>query len=272
MTARPIKSAERTLGLFELFSRRQQPLTVADVTRGLRIPQPSASMLLSNLTDLGYLEYERFTRTYAPSIRVVLLGSWIGRRFSEAGSITSKLDELHSRVGGTVYIGVQNGASAQYVLAQQSDEPGQLNVDSGQMRSLTFSAMGRVLLALKGDAEIIGWVRRCNAEATDERFIVQEAAFMQIIARVRRDGYAETRGDVTPGLGAIAVHIPSPLGHMPLAIGCGGAIERLQARREEAIAALMDFQATFLREPRRDEADPGGRAQVPPAADGRSLD
>lgn len=216
-------------------------------------------MLLSNLTDLGYLEYERFTRTYAPSIRVVLLGSWIGRRFSEAGSITSKLDDLHSLVGGTVYVGIQNGASAQYVLAQQSDEPGQLNVDSGQMRSLTFSAMGRVLLALKTDSEIIGWVRRCNAEATEDRFIVQEAAFMQIIARVRQDGYAETRGEVTPGLGAIAVHIPSPIGHMPLAIGCGGAIQRLQARRDPTIAALVDFQARFMEDLRKEDPAAIGR-------------
>ena len=67
MTQRSIKSAERTLRLFELFSRRQQRLPVGEVARGLGIPQPSASMLLSNLAGLGYLEYDRFDRSYAPA-------------------------------------------------------------------------------------------------------------------------------------------------------------------------------------------------------------
>jgi IclR family KDG regulon transcriptional repressor len=254
MATRSIKSAERTLALFELFSRRQLPLTVAEVTRGLNIPQPSASMLLSNLMDLGYLEYDRFSRTYAPSIRVVLLGSWIGRRFSDAGALSSKLDELHRLLGGTVYVGIQNGAAAQYVLVQESGEPDRLNVDSGQMRSLTLSAMGRSLLSVKPDAEILRWVRRCNAEAKSDRFRVQESEFMTVIAQVRENGFAETLGTSAPGLGAIAVHVPSPLGHTSLAIGWGGAVALVQARREEGIRALQAFQASVAKHDGPDQA------------------
>jgi len=94
MTQRSIKSAERTLRLFELFSRRQERLTVGEIARGLAIPQPSASMLLTNLTGLGYLEYDRFDRTYAPTIRVVLLGSWLGPRLGGRQSLASRLDDL----------------------------------------------------------------------------------------------------------------------------------------------------------------------------------
>src|SRR5580698_3728274 len=69
MAARSIKSAERTLALFELFSREQRPFTVGRVSDALDVPQASASMLLRNLADLGYLEYDRKARTFAPSIR-----------------------------------------------------------------------------------------------------------------------------------------------------------------------------------------------------------
>ena len=78
---RKIKSAERTLALFELFSREQRPFTVTMIADALQIPQPSVSMLLQNLDALGYLEYDRQARTYSPSIRVALLGSWINIRF-----------------------------------------------------------------------------------------------------------------------------------------------------------------------------------------------
>lgn len=245
MTVRSIKSAERTLGLLELFSRRQAPLTVGDVARGLGIPQPSTSMLLSNLAELGYLDYDCRARTYAPSIRVAALGSWIGRRFSATGALADRLGELQAAVGETAYVGIQNGASAQYVMSLSSEQPDRMNVDSGQMRSLTCSAPGRILLSLRSDADVLRWVRRCNAETTVDRYRVHDSAFMEIIGEVRRNGFAETCGDTTPGLGAIAVHITSPMGDAPLAIGCGGPISRMREKRDSTIRALRAFQKHF---------------------------
>ena len=242
---RTIKSAERTLALFELFSREQQPFTVGRISQALNIPQPSASMLLRNLTDLGYLQYDRAVRTFSPSIRVALLGSWIDRRFGEAGAIGSHLDTLQRKVGETAFFGIQNGASAQYVMRQHPQDPDRLAIESGQFRSLTCSAMGRALLSLSADAEIRGWVRRCNAEATEERFKVREPAFLRLISQVRAEGYAATEGDVTPGLGAVATTIVSPMGSIAMAVGVGGPITRMRRKHGQIVEALFAFKAAF---------------------------
>jgi IclR family KDG regulon transcriptional repressor len=245
VATRSIKSAERTLALFELFSREQRPFTVGRVSEALAVPQASASMLLRNLADLGYLEYDRKARTFAPSIRVALLGSWIDRRFGEAGAIGARLDALQRRVGETAYIGIQNGASAQYVASQRPEHPDRLDVMSGQYRSLTCSAMGRVLLSLRPDAEVVAWARRCNVEATEERFKVRETDFLGLIRRVRQDGHAMTEGDVTPGLSAVAVPFTSPMGGTPLALGVGGPIPRIRLKKPAILEALADFVASF---------------------------
>jgi IclR family KDG regulon transcriptional repressor len=242
---RSIKSAERTLALFELFSREQRPFTVGHICDALKIPQASASMLLRNLAELGYLEYDRAARTFAPSIRVALLGSWIDRRFDQAGSIGARLDRLQRKVGETAYLAIQNGASAQYVISQRPEHPDQLEVDTGQYRSLTCSAPGRALLSLKPDAEVAAWARRCNAEATQERFKVREAEFLQLIHEVRANGYAQTEGDVTPGLGAIAMTFTSPMGGMPLAVGVGGPISRMRRKRRLVIESIQRFREAF---------------------------
>jgi IclR family KDG regulon transcriptional repressor len=243
---RSIKSAERTLALFELFSREQRPFTVGHISEALKIPQPSTSMLLRNLTDLGYLEYDRAARTFAPSIRVALLGSWVDRRFGQVGSIGARLDRLQRKIGETAYLAIQNGAAAQYVVSQRPENPDRLEVESGQYRSLTCSAPGRALLSLKPDAEVLSWVRRCNAEATQERFRVRENEFMQLVAGVRRDGYATSEGDVTPGLGAVSMTFTGPMGGMPLAVGVGGPIVRMRRKRQMAIEALTRFKEGFL--------------------------
>jgi len=235
---RSVKSAERTLALFELFSRRQRPLTVGRIADELSMPQPSVSMLLANLRELGYVTYDAEGRTYVPTIRVALLGSWINRQFDRAGSLTATLADLQQEIMETVFIGIQNGAFAQYVSAIHYHDPRAMRAESGQHRLLTGSAVGRVLLSLKPDAEILRWLHRCNAEATDERLQIPASAFMTIIEEIRERGYAQTSGDMTPTFGGIAVAVPGPIGLMPMAIGAGVPLERMDLKRDRIAAAL----------------------------------
>src|ERR1700761_8151998 len=93
-SARSIKSAERTLALFELFSLEQRPLTIGEIAKRLAIPQPSVTMLVRNLVKLGYLEHDRFLRNYVPTIRIMLLGSWVHRRMTRQGDLETHLDWL----------------------------------------------------------------------------------------------------------------------------------------------------------------------------------
>jgi IclR family KDG regulon transcriptional repressor len=237
---RSIKSAERTLRLLELFSRRQARLTVSDVARGLQMPQPSASMLLANLARIGYLEHDLVDRSYAPTIRVALLGCWIGSR-TGGPSLASKFDDLHRRVGEDCLVGIQNGTYAQVVYARGRNDI--LSIDSGRMYSLSSTAMGRALLALKSDAEVILTVRRCNAEV-ESRFRVTESSFMSIIKEVRRDGYATSTRYYLPGLQSIAVAVQSPTGgSVPFGISFIGPFDRIKSKHDLIVKRLLAFQA-----------------------------
>ena len=248
MSGRSIKSAERTLALFELFSRRETPLTVGDVSQGLAIPQPSASMLLRNLTQLGYLEYSRQTRRFMPTIRVVLLGSWISRRFSEAGALATRLEALTTVcAGGTVFAAIQNNAAVQSVLIFEASTPDRLSVSSGAPGTLTCSAAGRALLSVRHDQEIVGWVRRSNAEATDARLRVNENDFLRIMRQVRKQGYVTTEETAGPDRCGIAVAVPSPLGETPLAIGIAGPRARIMPHRDRLIDEVLKLRAAFDR-------------------------
>ncbi len=263
MTQRPIKSAERTLRLFELFSRRQERLTVGEISRGLGIPQPSASMLLANLTDLGYLEYDRFDRSFAPTIRVVLLGGWLGPHLSGCQSLASRLDDLYRCVGEDVFVGIQNDAHVQVVQARSRVkwqnlpairrdptlelERGtrDLSIDSGQMFSLTRTAIGRVLLMSKPDAELVQLVRRSNTQA-ESCHRVDEVAFMALIEEARRNGYAVTSGHIAPGRRSIAVPVPSRTDRVPFGVGIAGPIDRIEAKRDLILQRLRAFQAVAM--------------------------
>jgi DNA-binding IclR family transcriptional regulator len=242
---RSVKSAERTLALFELFALHQAPLTIGQIAQLLDIPQPSVSMLTRNLVKLGYIEHDRAARTYLPTIRIMLLGSWIHRRFDSQRDLQAKLDNLLEITGETVALGIQNGIYSQYVSAQLPSDPHRMEVQSGHLRPITCTAIGRSLLSIKPDMEIAMLVRRCNAEVLSDHLRVPEAGFRGIIDNVRANGFAETRGDMTPGYGAIAVIAPAPTGSIPMAICVGGPIERIDAKRALIIDALTQLRYDF---------------------------
>ena len=104
---------------------------------------------------------------------------------------------------------------------------------------------------------------RCNAEAAEGRLRVVPSEFLGLIEQVRRDDYAQTRGDVTPTFGAIAVTVPAPIGLMPMAIGVGVPLERIEAKKEAIIASLQSLKLVFTT--LSSDAD---RDRVPPQAAG----
>ena len=246
---RTIKSAERTLALFEMFSLYQRPLGVGEISKALDAPQPSVSMLVRNLASLGYLEHDRAARTYVPTLRIMLLGSWIHRRFSQEHNLETRLDELVTRLGETVVVGIQNGIHSQYVLAQLPEDPHRLEVQSGLLRPITCTAVGRVLLSLKPDEEIEAILRRCNAEVEEDRLRMRPAEFMEMIEAIRAQGYARTGGDMTPGQAVIAISIPGPIGKMAMAWASAGRSTASRRRRTRSSPRWRSFGPPARRRP-----------------------
>lgn len=237
-TTTAIKSAQRTLAVFEYFQAHRRAATVGEIADALGMPQSSASMLLKSLLSLGYLDYAAATRKFRPTYRVAVLGSWLHTSLFDRGPLTDIAEALGRETRETASLGLQNGPHMQYVHIVESIEPVQLNIRVGTLRPMTCAAMGRVLLVPKKDPEIRAIVRRNNADATDDAHRVLEREFMAEIEEIRRQGYAESRGKMTPGANTIAMLVPLPSDATPLAIGVGGPMERIGARRDTILAAM----------------------------------
>jgi IclR family KDG regulon transcriptional repressor len=241
MTIRNIKSAERTIALFELFSAQQQPLTIGAISTLLNIPQPSVTMLVRNLMALGYIEHDRFARTYTPTIRIALLGSWIHQAYVQDRQLEWRLTNLFSAVQETTFIGIQNGVHAQYILFLKAETPNRFDVQARMTRPLAASAVGQALLSLKPDAEMRGLIHRANDEVSDPRFKVGPHDLMSAIEQVRERGYAETRGTVQNGIAVIAMPVRTALGQSPIAVAVGGQIKSIDEKRELILREMKKF-------------------------------
>jgi DNA-binding IclR family transcriptional regulator len=238
---RVVKSAQRTLELFEYFAERQEQVSVSDISRALDYPQSSTSALLKSLTALGYLEYDAKARLYLPTLRFALLGGWIHDSFFRDGNLLVLMQELRQQTGETVVLGLQNGIFAQYILMLDSSWPIRVHARTGSLRPICRSAVGRMILSTKPEAEVLGILRRCNAKESDPRQRMKAAELLAEIQLCRQRGYAHTEGTVTPGRGVIAMLLPEAPGHAPMAIGIGGTVGQLRKSRRRIVDAMREL-------------------------------
>ena len=193
MTTRIVKSAQRAFEIFEAFERERRPMTLKDFTDRYGYPASSASALLKSLIALGYLDYDRFSRTYMPTMRIASMGTWIqGALFGE-GEVLDLMRRLHQQTQETVTLGAQSDLVAQYVHVIDSTLPIRYDVPLGATRPLARSGIGWLMLSTRSDATIETLLRRINFHERDPKHRVDLGRLMQRIQAVRRDGYVYSR-------------------------------------------------------------------------------
>ena len=231
-----VKSAQRAFAVLELFERERRPLSLAEVVALLGYPTSSAAALLKSLIVMGYLEYDRSSRTYGPTMRIVALGQWVRDRLFGDGTVLAAAQRLHAETGLTVVLAVQSDLHAQYLHLVHSGEPFRAGVTPGQLRPLASSGMGWMLLAAQPDREVRRLVRRINYAGVEAR--VDIAALLARLHEVRVRGYAFSRDGVSPGFGLIGAMMPPPDSGRRLAIGVAGRTADLEAREADLAARL----------------------------------
>ena len=238
-----VKSADRGLKLFELFASKQEPLSVSQIATSMDIPQSSASMLVQSMVDLGYLERNVEDRTYYPTFRIALLGTWIRRRHKRTGRLPRFVAELAKETGETVVLATKNGISAQYVMVQLGPDPLRLHVESGVKRPLVCCAPGWALLSFLPDREINKIIRKTRAETDNDywRQTAEQAAGQ--IKLAQKNGWVMSDGQTTPGASSVAILLPAAAARIPVAISVGGPSERIHSNKDHILECLREVSS-----------------------------
>ncbi len=241
-----IKTARRLFEVLEHFDAVQRPLSLKEIADRFGYPVSSASALLKSVVALGYLDYDRYSRTYMPTMRIVQLGAWVqGALFGE-GSITSLVRHLSEATQETVNIATQSDLHMQYIHVVPSAHTIQFNVRPGTLRPLAQSGLGMMLLSARTDDVIERLVRRINIEANDPSRKVNFQDLMRRIRDLRVKGYVVSLNTVTPGAGIIGALLPQRRHGRILAIGVGGPADRLADNQEHILRVLRDGIARYL--------------------------
>jgi DNA-binding IclR family transcriptional regulator len=218
-----VKSAQRVLELFELFSDIRTGLTVADVASNLKMPQSSTSSLLRSLYTLGYLSIDPEHRTYSPTGRVALLGHWVDPQLVVEGPILAMARELTERTGVNSLLAIRNQLHVQVVYRCYPPNP-QSHGPTGSGSFLALAATGHVLMCDMPDRDITLLVTATNARLSADRPAVDPRDLIASLGEVRRRGFAFARSQRSPDRITYAVRLPATTVE-PMAFGITVPVE-----------------------------------------------
>jgi DNA-binding IclR family transcriptional regulator len=231
-----VKSAVRAIEVLELFSRERRPLTLSEVIEALGYPQSSTTVMLKSLLAIGYLNYNRETKTYYPNITVARLGDWMRESDIFGEPIQRLMQDLNERTTESVSIAVQNDINIHFLSVLNSNHKIKFFIPSSGQRTLLQSNLGWMLLSTKSDKEIASIYTQIGALNVHRMPPLDEV--MTHIRDIRRDGYCLIPDLPISGAASVAQLLPVTFHHQPVAIGIGGYVPRLRANLPQILEAL----------------------------------
>lgn len=229
-----VKSVGRVFEVLELFDAEQKALTATQVGRTLKYPASSTLALLKSMVNLGYLGFDRAERVYAPTVRVSMLGRWVETSLFGEGRLVAMMEDIRTKTGQSVLLSIQNDLQMQFIHVILG-ESFSLNVKAGHTVPLFRSAIGVMALSDRPDKEVAKFVERHNrrTKASDQK--VELNTLMQMIRRVRTQGYCTGYDLYTPGVGAIAFLLKPRVGRYSAVLSIGGITAKLKEQEAQLV-------------------------------------
>ena len=126
------KSAIRALDLIVALAGERRGLSFTELLRMLAVPKSSLHELLAVLTDRGFVEYERESRTYMLGIRVWENGQAYLRHHELVSMARPVMEHIVAQVNETVQVAVLDGVENVYLAKVDCSHPLRLQSDVGR--------------------------------------------------------------------------------------------------------------------------------------------
>lgn len=225
-----VKSCLRALDVIEYFTRVAAPARTIDISEALGIPNSSTDEILRTLAATGHLSYNRTTKRYGPSYKLIVTMRGLERTFFGGQSIGDLLDELKAETGGTVFLTLQNDCWVQSVASVQGcwlkreeevDFPTEvIRYDHDCWRPGTNFAAA--MLAQQSNVEIMELATRAQKLGLGPTGPASMKSLVDRIARTRAQGFALCRRTEKVPVDSMALPLHIPHSVSPYAVGIVG--------------------------------------------------
>jgi IclR family acetate operon transcriptional repressor len=234
----PVKTAARTLDVFEVFAAAKGPLTLTELAGRLGSPLSSCHALVRTLQRRGYVYILDERKRVYPTKRLLRVAQQIAQNDPVLDRIGPVLTALQLGTEETVILGKRQGDSVTYLEVVESRQTIRYAASPGDVKPLHSSAIGKAMLGVLPDADLAQLVSKLPLPAVTSSTIKDAAELIRDIGRGKARGFFVTRGENVPDV--MAISICRIVGGEPYGVAVAGPIGRFEARSDAVVAALRE--------------------------------
>lgn len=245
-----VRSVERTLDLLVALERAGQPVGLADLSRSVDLPKPTAQRLLSVLERRGFVRKER--RTYQLGTGIVTLAGAFLSGDSLARAAQPILEELCALARETTSLQVRHGTDR--VVIQRIPSPHSLGyrLRIGQRLPLYIGAAGQVLSASMPEKDLRSLVDGLGEIRLAGGGILSPDECLARLEKVRLQGFAVSFGEREAGVVSVAAPVRMIGGRVVAAVALTGPPSRMTPEKVESLSlevrrAAQDVALAYAR-------------------------
>jgi len=233
------KSAIRALDLIVALAGEQRGLSFTELLRVLMVPKSSLHELLAVLTERGFVEYERESRTYMLGIRVWENGQAYLRHHELVSMARPVMEQIVAQLNETVQVAVLDGVENVYLAKVDCSHPLRLQSDVGRRLFAPPTGLGKVLLAALPEDVCRARLQGRELPRFTPQTITDLPTLLSELGAVRGRSFAVDDQEYTPGLLCVAVPIHDHLGRVAAAMSVSIPVIRTgHHQMARALAAL----------------------------------
>lgn len=231
-----VKTAARTLSLFEAFSERKAPMTLSQIAQTLDAPISSCHALVRTLSARGYLYTSEQSRVIYPTKRLYEIARMIAAHDPMLEQVGPILAALRDATGETVLLGRRQGDAVLYLEIFEGHHTVRYLAQSGDIKPLHSSAMGKALLGRLGGAALSDTLARIELARYTSHTIADADTLRADLEAGQARGYFITRGENVADVMAFAR--TAQVGDEILGITIAGPFARMEANQADYAARL----------------------------------
>lgn len=238
-----VKTAGRTLDLFEAFARAGKPLSLSQLARAIDAPVSSCFGIVRTLEARGYLYEVKARGGFYPTKLLFEQARIIASHDPLTDRFVPLLERLRDQTGETVLLSKRLHLQALYLLVLDGLHSIRYSPKVGEFRPLHASASGKALLgslelALRN--EVLGAMKLPRVTS---RTITSRAALEADLEQGRARGWYLTHGETVADLMAVAV--PVALGGEVYSVALAGPMQRIELAQKRYVKLLLELRATL---------------------------
>jgi len=238
-----VRSLDRGIAVIRAFGPDRERLSLSDVARATGLTRAAARRFLLTLVSIGYVRSDG--REFSLRPRVLELGYAYLSGLDLPDLAAPHVEELVTQLHESSSISVLDGHHIVYVVRVPTKRIMTVAISLGTRFPAFATSMGRVLLAALPEDELDRYLEEAEFQAYTSRTVTDPGKLREIIAEVRRQGYAIVDQELEVGLRAMAVPVrgAADVGTCALNVSAHASRVSLGAMRRQFLPALRDTAA-----------------------------